>query len=603
MAAEGSLNQSINKAQRHYSSLFFLPSLNTTLIVLVVICLLAGVSSSLLFQSSNRLFAGIFLGTALFAMNFLSDVTISGLILKDPIFELRRTSVLSLASWLFWFVLIALGVALEYLFGSLWWVKMCLFGFSVVLTLRIIVFFATLLASTIKRVAVTLIQPFACILPFVVFWAVLDIQITAYLPYLIILPIVAMGFGYLFLYFLDGVGKKAYGISALPLFRAFMLNWVSAQNGPLEAFLEKLGEDADVEVSILKFDSRTPIAAVIVPLVHPGPFKNIGSSILPSLLKHAYEKEYGGNICVPLGLLGHERNAASQVQNHKIIDGILSNAKFDSTADTATPLVRVKEGFVTASCQIFGKTAVLSFTLAPKTTEDLPQELGIIVNEEAKKLGLEDAMLINAHNSLTSTNEIEASIETLRSIATACLKKAIAQPASTFKVGSATIYPRGFTLKEGMGEGGITALVVKVGEQNTVYIVIDGNNMVSGLREKILAELVLAGFNESEVFTTDTHSVSALVKGRRGYHPVGEVMNHDVLIAYIKEVAQKALSRIDNCRAGFLRIIVPKVRVMGETSLEPLTVIVDKSIYKAKRIAVPIFGAEAILLFLLLSLL
>ena len=602
MAAEGPLNQSINKAQRHYSSLFFLPSLSKGLLALAIICILTGASLTVNVSSLSGLLSGLLLGLTFFGMTFLSDLILSRLILRDPIFNLRRCSVLSLASWLFWFVLIALGLLFTTFLGSLWLYKMYFFGFSVVLTLRTIVFFATLSTSIPKRFVAILLQPFVLFVPFIVFWGTQNINLAFFSPLFIVLPLTAVAFGYLFLHLLNSVGKKSYGFSSLMLFRAFMLNWVTSQNEPLETFLEKLGEDADIEVSMLKFDSQKPVAMVIVPLVHPGPFKNIGSSVLPSLLKHAYEKEYGGNACVPLGLLGHERNAASQVQNEKIISDILNSSKFKSKFNMATPLVRVTKDSVTASCQIFGKTALLSFTLAPKTTEDLPQELGIIVSEEAKKLGLEDSVLINAHNSLTNTNEIEASIETLREVASECLKKAVFQQTFPFKVGSATIYPKSFTLKEGMGEGGITAIVISVDVQKTAYIIIDGNNMISGLREKILSELASSGFDESEVFTTDTHSVSALVRGRRGYHPIGEVMNNELLINCIKEATQNAFSRLEICNAGFLRITVNNVRVMGKASLEPLTGIVDKSIHKAKRIAGPIFASEAIILLLLLSL-
>ena len=79
-----------------------------------------------------------------------------------------------------------------------------------------------------------------------------------------------------------------------------------------------------------------------------------------------------------------------------------------------------------------------------------------------------------------------------------------------------------------MGTGGITATVVQVEKQKTAYVVIDGNNMISGLREKILAALTSAGFDESEIITTDTHTVTAIIigqgGGRRGFHPVGEAM-------------------------------------------------------------------------------
>ena len=76
-------------------------------------------------------------------------------------------------------------------------------------------------------------------------------------------------------------------------------------------------------------------------------------------------------------------------------------AKFEVQDSLATPLVRVKEGAATASCQIFGDTAFLSFTLAPNTTEDLPQELGCIVSEEAKTLGIKNTVVVNTHNCLT----------------------------------------------------------------------------------------------------------------------------------------------------------------------------------------------------------
>jgi len=152
-----------------------------------------------------------------------------------------------------------------------------------------------------------------------------------------------------------------------------------------------------------------------------------------------------------------------------------------------------------------------------------------------------------------------------------------------------------------MGSGGITAIVVNVAEQKTAYVVIDGNNMVSGLREEILSALKSVGFHESEVFTTDTHAVSAVVLGRRGYHPIGEVMNREVLICYIKEVTKKAASNLESCNAGCLRLVVPRVRVIGEERLSSLSMLVDKALRRAKQIVAPIFVSEGLLLLLLLT--
>jgi putative membrane protein len=387
------------------------------------------------------------------------------------------------------------------------------------------------------------------------------------------------------------------------LFNAFIVDWVADINAPLEKFFEDMGEDEDIEVSVLMFESSKPKAAIVVPLVHPGPFKNVGSGLLPSLMKHEFEKEFRCDACTPLGVLGHERDLASQAQNHRVISQVIASANFKASSDLTSPFVRVTEDIASACCQIFGDTVFLCLTLAPKTTEDLPQELGRIVSEEAAKCGLKHAIVVNSHNSLTDVIDTEEHLDALRTAASKCLQKAVTQPTKQFMVGAASVFPREFSLKAGMGPGGITAIVVQVQEQKTAYVVIDGNNMVSGFREKILAALSSVGFDESEVLTTDTHAVSAVVTGRRGYHPVGEVMDQEVLIRYICDAAKKAEGNLEVSNVGCLQLVVPKVRVIGEARLKSMSTFVDKSIQKIKQTLIPVFGLEGLILILLLALL
>jgi putative membrane protein len=193
------------------------------------------------------------------------------------------------------------------------------------------------------------------------------------------------------------------------------------------------------------------------------------------------------------------------------------------------------------------------------------------------------------------------SLQTLEVVASECLNKANSSKGSQFKVGAASLYPKDFDLKDGMGVGGITIVAVQVGEQKTAYVVIDGNNMISGLREKMLSALTALGFNESEVFTTDTHAVNALVLGHRGYHPVGEIMNHDLLLDYVKKAASTAMARLDFSKSSSLTLIVPKVRVIGKARIEGLSTLVDQALQKAKKVVVPIYGLEGLLLLLLLA--
>jgi predicted neutral ceramidase superfamily lipid hydrolase len=199
-------------------------------------------------------------------------------------------------------------------------------GFSVVLTLRAVVLFVVSSSTFMKKLAAIVIQPFVCIAA--IGFLLMDSQFRLDPLLLFLLPFLAVGFAFLFVYLLDNVGQKKQ-IPSMLLFKAFLLNWITSKKEPLEEFLEKMGTETDVIVSILKFDSAKPKAAIILPLVHPGPFKNIGSSVLPSLLKLAYERETGCTACVPLGLLGHELNAASQAQNKKIIEMILNASRFE----------------------------------------------------------------------------------------------------------------------------------------------------------------------------------------------------------------------------------------------------------------------------------
>jgi hypothetical protein len=55
-------------------------------------------------------------------------------------------------------------------------------------------------------------------------------------------------------------------------------------------------------------------------------------------------------------------------------------------------------------------------------------------------------------------------------------------------------------------------------------------------------------------------------------------------------------------KSGFVEFVVPKVRVIGEERLNSISTLVDKAITQAKKTAPAIFGAEGLLLILLLLL-
>jgi putative membrane protein len=598
-----SLNQHLDKAIKHYSSLFKLPSYKSILMLLFMFCLSSGILSTLVFISPLIGVAyGLFIGLALFFVTLLLDYFLALFVLKgDPIYDLRRTAAFSLFCWALWLFFIIIGYVSAFLTTlPIWEIRLCLLGFSAVLIFRLITLYATSSLNYQRYLLVSLLHPFLSLIPLMFLWWLNNVNFLAALGFSVYALAIAFASSLSFILVLNFIGGRFVGEKSIPIFRAFLLNWVADLNSPFESFLEKLSEERDVEVAIMRFDGQNSKVFIVVPLVHPGPFKNVGSSLLPYMLKTALERKFGGVACVPLGLLGHELDVASQSQVQRIISTTLESAEFKAEESDATPFVKVSDGLATACCQIFGKTALIAFSLAPKTTEDFPKELSEVVCREAEKLGLESCIAINAHNSMNGFMDVKIVLKALEHVAVECIKKAISTSSASFKVGAATVMPKEFSLRDGMGPGGITVLAVEVESQKTAYVVIDGNNMVSGLREKILDKLKSLGFVEGEVFTTDTHAVNAVTFNERGYHPVGEAIDHEKLMGYIVEAARKALSSMEPAKFGCRKVLIPRVKVIGQKPLEQLCVLTDKVIQTAKRIVVPLFGVTFLVLMLAL---
>jgi len=224
--------------------------------------------------------------------------------------------------------------------------------------------------------------------------------------------------------------------------------------------------------------------------------------------------------------------------------------------------------------------------------EDLPLELREQIASEAERHGFSSVLTVDAHNSISGAFDADKVKEPVLQAASTALEKASRASQSRFEVGAAKIVPSEFSVQDGMGPGGISIIVVNVDGQKTVYITIDGNNMVSGLREKILSEIKSLGVDNGEVMTTDTHAVNAVVVNSLGYHPVGEAISHEKLISYIKDGIKEALENLEPAEASWCEETVPKVKVIGERQIDNLCLIVDEVSRKTKRdsvILLPIF--------------
>jgi putative membrane protein len=597
-------DQYIDKVVKRYSKLFGLPSHGRIMVYFWILSLHGGILSLLPLNLSLQNFAvSLCFGSSYIILTLISDLIVSHISLKnDHIFNFRRCSVLSFFSSLVLFGVLILGSLISAILGAPHlWFRFFFLGFSGALILRLLVLSIISFAGFGVTIFSSILQPTLVTLPtFFIGSTIGYIAGMQIFTFILISVSVSLLTVFAFKYFMDHVGMGTLGIGSSMLFKAFLANWTENLVTPLETFFEKLGNRQDVQVSLLTFKTDEKIkAAIVVPTLHPGPFKNLGSSLLPSMIQTTIQSKFDCVVSTPHGLVGHELDVATWSENQRVVKNIVKFVDSSSSYSKATPMVRTESADAKASCQLFGNCAFLTLTTAPKTIEDLPPELNSLIVSEAKKRGL-SVLAIDAHNSMGGSFDRDSAVEFFSKASVDCLEKTLKTKNSDFKVGAATVVPSEFTVQDGMGPGGISVIVVEVDEQKAAYVTIDGNNMVSGLRDKILPALKEIGIDDGEILTTDTHSVCGMIRSARGYNLVGEAIDHLKLISYIRDLTNSALDNMEPAEASWRTDMIPDVKVIGEQQITELTVLADRTTQRARRLAISLFPTAAVSLILLL---
>jgi len=505
---------------------------------------------------------------------------------------------------LLWVALITLGIIVDF-FVSGMWLRFFLLGFCAALALRLLVFLGASFASLPKAVFFAMLQPVLYVFSvmYTLSAATSIVVNTSLLVFFALSTLVTVVATFAYMFLIDRVGQAVLGVGALSVLKAFLANWAEGLTEPFERLFERFSQASEIQLSALLFRNEKKVvkAIMIVPAFHPGPFKNIGSSGLPYMIQNAVENKLNTSIAmVPHGLSGHNLDLATQADNQLVLERTLKLTEASEFGASATPSLHVTGNGADVGCQIINGCALVTLTLAPETMEDLPPELDQALKNAAKKNRLSTAIAVDAHNSINGPFNVDEAVKPLQEAAFAGLEKSSKLKAVDFRIGVAREIPKEFGLGDGLGPGGIVVLVVKAADQTTAYVTIDGNNMIIGLRKRILDALAEMGINGGEVFTTDTHAVNAVVMDARGYHPVGEAMNQDSLISYIKKAAKSAMENLEPAEAAWATDRVPNVKVIGEQQIAAMSTLLEKGMKRARNLAVSIFPLAGVILAVLL---
>jgi putative membrane protein len=382
-------------------------------------------------------------------------------------------------------------------------------------------------------------------------------------------------FAFALIAFVEHYGRRRIGFSPIRMFRAFLKDWLEADNLDLESYLNELGVETELDVAAFAFRGKSSPsikALMLVSNFHPGPFLNVGSSCLPYLFQAVAAKQLDAIALVPHGVSGHELNLVSQVENERVIRTIFNSLNTVEFSPLATTVTRSGNGIATATCQTFDGCALVTMTTAPSDMEDVPTDIAIRIAGLTKGK-FRHVALIDAHNCLTGPISMSSEkIGALEEAALLSLQTSF-NPVP-FQVGVAHRKPL-FQLRDGFGPGGISVIAIETNGQRFAYICIDGNNMIKDLREEILNEVRTLGFNDGEVLTSDTHMVNGIVSARLGYYPIGAAVPKSILLDEIKLVCQNAIADLEPCEAGAMAQQIG-VTTLGSKSLKRVMNVVYK---------------------------
>lgn len=496
---------------------------------------------------------GAMFGMGILAVPSFASATIFYLtVMKDdPLFYLRRCLAFSLFTVTMW--------VLVFLFSSVAGLILTRFifpdfaiivGLFTIIPMRAVAVFSMSRVTLLKRVLFTLGEPtliaFASVLGF-------GISVGRIVTALTVASVVGLAFAFTFVIAVERRGRKAIGFSPLRMFRAFLADWLEGENHELESYLKNLGVEAEIDVAAFAFrakGARNIKGVMLVSNFHAGPFLNIGSSVLPFLFQSVVSRRFNAVALVPHGVSGHELNLVSQEENARVIRWVLASLENAHFLGEATHVTRANNRIATATSQVFDGCALVTMTTSPYDMEDIPSDVA------SRLAGLTQGKFrhvaaIDAHNCLTGpTTMTSDKLGALEEVALSSLQASAERDSGEFKVGLARRVPPAFTLKNGLGPGGISVLGIEVDGQRFAYISIDGNNMVRGLREEIIDAARSLGYDDGEVMTSDTHMVNGIVSARLGYYRVGEAVSKTSLLNEIRSACSEAMADMEPCEVA-----------------------------------------------------
>jgi putative membrane protein len=526
----------------------------------------------------NNFFSSLFYGVSvMLAASFLDYIILGG----TPLNKISKVFHVSAFGNLLWATALGAGLAIDSLSGVYGSFNIYLLeGMLITTGFRLAIFTSVFGSGLIRAVGVSLVEPLIFTLVLITPGQLYDTILQHSASF--IFSSFFVFWAVLWSILADKAGRP-HVLSTFNLLQAFLSAWTEQNGAKMEEIVEARAKNRRIKSYVLKFIS-TGISqrdiSVVIPGVHPGPFKPIGGSNLP------YElfRFFGKSAIVVHGASDHSFNIPSKNELEKYLFSF-NGATVSNAGSSCTDVVQIKRARFVVTGISFGGVVLIMLSTTSGGMEDVSAEVTSSIQEYACYLGFSKALVADSHNAMGGPLSAEEQ-HSLISCAKEALDNIKSSPQHQFSVGFSTSINRGTEARlqvesrEDLGQGGLAVLAIKVNDQRYAIGWADSNNIESHIRASVLSNLGIRGFNMVEICTSDTHYTSGK-RTKQGYYPLGSMTDIKDITDQLERLTADSFDDIKECSFSLLSVD-SEIKVMGKGQFDDYSKALDRSMNLTK---------------------
>jgi len=384
--------------------------------------------------------------------------------------------------------------------------------------------------------------------------------------------------------------KTDVGLSGTDLM-GYFLSYMTEGTKEIERLFLPLQEKFDIPFSVLavkKKDSDTESekpfhALVISPSVHPGPVGEIGGGNLPSKLA-APLSDLADHILVPHGASTNDTNPSTSEECKKVVKAVREIVLKFSEGDFSEKVqISTRTGTLTTVHLFrFGKQGVVVCEPWPTPFDDMSMEMFREFQWSAMHQGFEDIMVIDGHNH-SNRDAAAVHLGDRFSVEMGSLLSTLAQKRGEqagFRIGFGAAPPESSI--NSLGPKGVEAVVIEAAGKKTAFILLDGNNMLPEMTERLRAEAKKL-VDLAIVTTADNHVVNATLGG---YNPIGLRCSFEELSPLLNYAIHSALKDLGGGRVAVKTGVIRGINIFGFGNTNRLVATINSTVAVIRRAAI-----------------